>query len=154
MIGPSQPDKFWDFLQSWGGKWMWSNIVNEGADLTWVTEAISTSSAVWVPNGLYNKDIATLVSGAGWILYCRRTKQRLYGSFFEVSPNAGSYRAELLGILVIYLLVFAIEKYFGLGASTAVIACDNQGALFKSKEYRRRIPNSASQVDIKQSLLS
>ena len=64
-IGPSQPDEFWNFLQSWGGKWMWSNIVNEGADLTWVTEAISTSSAVWVTNGLYNKNIAPVVSGAG-----------------------------------------------------------------------------------------
>ena len=101
---------------------MWSNIVNEGADLTWVTEAISTSSAVWVTDGLYNKDIAPLVSGAGWILYCKRTKQRLYESFFEVSPNAGSYRAELLGLLAIHLLVSVIEQYFGLGASTAVIA--------------------------------
>ena len=33
-----------------------------------------------------------------------------------------------------------------------MIACDNQGGLFKSKEYRRRIPNSASQADIKQVL--
>ena len=128
---------------------MWFNIVNEGADLTWVTEAISTSSTVWVTDDLYNKDITPLVSGAGWILYCKRTKQQLNESFFEVSPNAGSYRAELLGLLAIDLLVSAIKKYFGLGTSTSVIACDNQGALFKSKEYRRRIPNSASQADIK-----
>ena len=41
---------------------------------------------------------------------------------FEVSPNAGSYRVELLGLLAIHLLVSAMEQYFGLGASTAVIA--------------------------------
>ena len=151
-IGPSQPDKFWDFLKAWGGNWMWANIVNEGADLTWVVEAITNSTAVWVTDGSYNKDVAPLISGAGWILFCTRTKQRLYGSFFEVSPNAGSYRAELLGLLAIHLLASAIEQYFGLSASTAVIACDNKGALFKSKEYRRRIPNSASQADIKRVL--
>ena len=105
-----------------------------------------------VTDGSYNKDVALLSSGAGWILYCTVTKQWLYGSFFEVSPRAGSYRAELLGLLAIHLLGSAFEQYFGLSASTAVIACDNKGALFKSKEYRRRIPNSASQADIKRVL--
>jgi len=76
----------------------------------------------------------------------------MYGSFFEVSPKAESYLAELLGLLAIHVLVAVIEQYFQLGKSTATIACDNKGALFKSKEYRRRIPNGASQADIKRVL--
>ena len=39
--GPSEPDTFFEFLKSWGGEWMWTNIVNEGRDLRWVVEAIT-----------------------------------------------------------------------------------------------------------------
>ena len=45
-IGPSQPDKCWDFLEGWGGTWMWANIVNEGVNITWVVHAITNSTAV------------------------------------------------------------------------------------------------------------
>ena len=76
----------------------------------------------------------------------------MYGSFYEASLKAGSYRAELLGLLAIHILVAAIEQYFKLDKSTAIIACGNKGTLFKSKEYRRRIPNGASQTDIKRVL--
>jgi len=44
------------------------------------------------------------------------------------------------------------EEYFKLGGSSAKICCDNQGALYKSKELRQRIPMGASQVDIKHML--
>jgi hypothetical protein len=46
----------------------------------------------------------------------------------------------------------ALEEYFQLGGHTAKICCDNQGALFKSSELRRRIPTGASQADIKRVL--
>ena len=74
------------------------------------------------------------------------------GSFFEVSLKAGSYRVELLGLLAIHILVSAIEQYLELGSSMATIACNSKGAMFKSKEYIRHIPNGASQADIKQIL--
>ena len=128
---------------------MWTNIANEGPNFAWVVDAITNSTAVWVTDGSYNKEVAPLISGAGWILFCTRTKQQMYGSFYKASPKAGSYRAELLGLLAIYVLVAAIEQYFKLDKSTAIIAYDDKGALFKSKEYCQRIPNGASQADIK-----
>ena len=89
---------------------MWTNIANEGPNFTWVVDAITNSTAVWVTDGSYNKEVAPLISGAGWILFCTRTKQRMYGSFYEVSPKAGPYRAELLGLLAVHILVAAIEQ--------------------------------------------
>ena len=150
--GPTKPDNFFAFLKTWKGAWMWNNIVNEGVDLCWVVDALKNGTAIWVTDGSFNRPIAPLVSGAGWIMYCTTTKQKLYGSFFERSPKAGSYRGELLGLLAIHTLVAAIESFFKITIASGKICCDNMGALFKSKEYRRRIPTGAAEADIKRSL--
>ena len=67
--GPSQPDRFFEFLRQWGGEWMWSDINNEGKDLRWVVQAIASGTAIWATDGSYNRELAPSVSGAGWVLY-------------------------------------------------------------------------------------
>jgi len=146
---PAKPDDFLSFLTEWGGEWMWRNVQNEGRNLKWVVEAMQNGTAIWVTDGSYNREIAPKVSGAGWLVYCTRRQRKLFGSFFEFSANAGSYRGELLGLLAIHTLIAAIEAYYSLGETKGKLCCDNQGALHKSKERRRRIPVGASQADIK-----
>ena len=150
--GLSQPDSFLRFLKTWGGTWMWSNICNEGKDLRWVVEAVANGTAIWVTDGSYNREVAPHVSGAGWLVYCTRCGKKLFGYFSERSPHAGSYRAELLGLLAIHIFLAALEQFYDLPWSAGKICCDNQGALYKSKLYRRRIPVGASQADIKRAL--
>ena len=137
------------FLRGWGGEWMWSNVRNEGPNLRWVVRAISNGTAVWVTDGSYNRSVAPYTSGAGWLVYCTATKLKMSGHFYERSQKAGSYRAELLGLLAIHILLAALEEYYKIPPSTGKICCDNQGALYKSKEVRRRIPVGSSQADIK-----
>ena len=60
---------------------MWTNISNEGADISWVTKSMETGTAIWVTDGLFMKEVAPTISGAGWIMICTRTKLRLCGSF-------------------------------------------------------------------------
>ena len=148
-LNPSQPDSFMQFLRGWGGDWMWTNVKNEGPNLRWVVDAITNGTALWVTDGSYNRTVAPHTSGAGWLVYCTATKRKMTGFFYERSQRAGSYRAELLGLLAIHTLLAALEAYYKLPPSSGKICCDNQGALYKSKEYRRRIPVGASQADIK-----
>ena len=148
------PLRFFDFLRRRGGEWMWTNIVNEGRDLRWVEAAMRNGTVIWVTDGSYNRKAAPHVSGAGWMLHCTASGRRLFGSFYERSPNAGSYRAELLGLLAIHVLVAALEEYFNLPPHDGKICCDNRGALYKSQEERRRISVGASQADIKRALRS
>ena len=115
-------------------------------------DALTNGTAIWVTDGSYIKEVAPDISGAGWILHCTRTTYRLYGSFVEKSPYAGSYRGELLGLLAIHTLARAIEIFYKVTIASGKICCDNQGALHKSKQDRRRIPTGASQADIKRSL--
>ena len=131
---------------------MWSSVTNKGTDLQWVVEALRNGTAIWVTDGSFFKKIAPTISGAGWVIFYTSCEKRMYGQFFESSAYAGSYRAELLGLLAIHTLVAAIEKFYGITVASAKICCDNQGALFKSKEYRRHIPTGLSQADIKQAL--
>ena len=91
---------------------MWSNIVNKGGDLDWAVDALKNGTAIWVTDGSYIKEVAPDISGVGCILYCTRTTHRLYGSFAEKSPYAGSYRGELLGLLAIHTLARAIEIFY------------------------------------------
>ena len=125
------PLRFFDFLRRRGGEWMWTNIVNEGRDLRWVEAAMRNGTAIWVTDGSYNRKTAPHVSGAGWMLHCTASGRRLFGSFYERSPNAGSYRAELLGLLAIHVLVAALEEYFDLPPHDGKICCDNRGALYE-----------------------
>ena len=129
---------------------MWTHIVNEGQVLQWVDDSLSNGTAVWMTDRSYNPKVAPTVSGAGWILYCTEQKCKLYGSFFERSPRASSYRGKLLGLLAIHTFAVALEEaYIDIPTHEGTICCDNQGALHKSADSRRRIPVGASEADIK-----
>ena len=83
------------------------------------------------------------------MVYCTETRLEMSGHFYEWSQKAGSYRAELIGLLANHILLAALEEYYKIPPSRGKICCDNQGALYKSKEVRRRIPLESSQADIK-----
>ena len=151
-VDPSKPASFFTFLEQWGGEWMWSDITNEGSHMKWVVDAIKNGAAIWVPDCSYNCTLAPYISGAGWLVYCTACKRKLCGSFSEYSHKAGLYRGELLGLLVIHTLLTVLEEYYQIPPSSGKICCDNEGALYKTKEFRCRIPVGASQADIKRAL--
>jgi len=120
--------------------------------MKWVVDAIQNGTAIWVTDGSYNCTLAPHISGAGWLIYCNYCKRKLCGSFFEYSHKAGSYRRELLGLLAIHTLLAALEEYNKIPPSSVKVCYNNEGALYKSKEFRRRIQVRASQADIKRAL--
>ena len=91
-----------------------------------VVEAISSGSAVFVTDGSYNHGIRRDIDGAGWLVFCKTRKR-------ERNAKAGSYRAELLGLLAIHTFLFAIETFYDLPAAhRGLVVCDNLGALNKA----------------------
>ena len=63
---------FWDFLRSFGGKWMWNNIVEGYIKVEWIKTALETNTFIGVTNGSYNRERASTVSGSGWLICCTR----------------------------------------------------------------------------------
>jgi hypothetical protein len=114
-MGTSSPTDFWSFLESWGGTWMWEGIDEAQPtkrDLTWLVEGMKSNTLVWVTDGSYDwKKVADL-SRVGWIIFCSKTGLQLTGTFWERSPEASSYRAEMLGLCTLHLFVRALlESY-------------------------------------------
>ncbi len=122
--GPSFADAtkeytfFWDFIQSWGGSWMWDDIdfmQETTQDLKWVAEGMQNNTLVWTMDGSYNRKRAANLSGMGWIIFCKRTGLRMTGMFWEKSPSASSFRAKMLGLCCLHLLARAVAEFFGTG---------------------------------------
>ena len=117
-------------------------------DFSWVLEAPEQGTGTWVTDGSYMAELRPDVSGAGWIFYCARTGHKLARSFYEESAQAGSYRAERLGLLAIHLLLAAITQHFGTSTTLTKIYCDNEGGLYASSKRSPRVKAGSSQADI------
>ena len=79
MDSTPQKETFFDFLTTWGGEWIWTNISNEGPGLSWVIKSMTNGSAVWVTYGSYMKEITPTISVAWWILLCTQSGFRIFG---------------------------------------------------------------------------
>lgn len=149
---PIRNDDVWDKLLSWGGTWMWSNLHFDRADkdLEWLWTAIQAGTTTWVTDGSFNVHRSPDISGAGWIVLDTESGRRFACSFAERSANAGSYRAELLGLYSIHLFLLAMEQTYPTTVHTKsnTISCDNLKALEKASEQRRRIPTWMKAPDI------
>jgi hypothetical protein len=61
----------------------------------------------------YDWKRAADLCGVGWIIFCSKTGLRLTaGTFWERSPVAISYRAEMLGQCALYLFTRALSEFY------------------------------------------
>ena len=65
-----------------------------------------------------------------------------------------AHRGELLGLVALHTLVWGVITFYKLEAAKGVIACDNEGALYKSSYRPLRIKNGAKQADLLRALRS
>ena len=143
---------FWDYVKEWGGDWMWEMIypdLGHGFNIDWMISALQAGTLVGATDGSYDRSRNAFVCGAGWIIMDTTTGDRLAGSFSEHSPTAGSYRAELLGLCAINVLLLALSKAGNISTCPSItIWCDNKGAVSRASENSRRIQSGRSCADI------
>jgi hypothetical protein len=105
---------FWEFLYSWGGTWMWPDISKDQliySNLEWLVTSLNSEVLIWATDGLYNRKRAQDLCGVGWMILCPQTRLCLIGMFWKSNPSASSYRAEMLGLCALHILVWAISKH-------------------------------------------
>ena len=112
---------------------------------------MKSTTLTWVTDGSYNRKRAADLCGVGWIIFFSKTGIRLTGTFWERSPSASSYRAEMLSLCGIHLLAKALSEFYQIQEWDATLCCNNKRALKQSAYSRRRIRPSAKCTDIQRS---
>ncbi len=96
-------------IRGWGNTWMWDNLAITG-NLDLIAASIADNSCVAVTDGLYMKDLYPYLNSAAFVPECSKGRGRLMGSFMENTPNVGSYRGKLLGLMAIYLILQSLNE--------------------------------------------
>ncbi len=150
---PAAPTDFWSVVKGWGNTWMWDNLIIRG-DVTWFTESIADNSLVAVTDGSYMKDTYPHLNSAAFVFECTKGRGRLWGSFVEHTPDAGSYQGKLLGLMAIHLILKAVTKVSSDLTGSMHILLDCLGALNKVKDLPPyRIPTQCSHSDILKNIM-
>jgi hypothetical protein len=144
---------FWQVMEEWGEPWLWENLTLRG-DTSWLAEAIDDNSLVTVTDGSYIKEMYPHINSAAFVFECTKGRGRLWGSFVEHTPDAGSYRGELLGLMAIHLILRAVNVVSPNLTGTVTILSDCLGALNKVKDLPPyRIPTKCSHSDILKNIM-
>jgi hypothetical protein len=67
---------FWEFIDTWGGSWMWRNIDTGDKfkdNMQWATDEMTAGTLIWMIDGSYNRKRAADLSGVGWIIFYKAT---------------------------------------------------------------------------------
>ena len=94
------------------------------------------------------------VNSAAFIFECSKGSGRIIGYFVEHSPDAGSYRGELLGLMAIHLILKGVNEFHPLLGGSIEIISDCKGALHKVENMPPyQIPTRCSHPDILKNIM-
>ena len=142
------PKKIKEVLEEWGGNWMWKSLRILGND-EWIKEAIEKGTLVVVTDGSYMRDMYPDICSAAFILECSKGSGRIIGSFSDQSITANAYRAELMGLLAIHLILKAANEIWPNLNGKVRIYSDCLGALGRVADLPpHKIPSRCSHSDI------
>ena len=127
---------------------MWEHIVEDNINVNWIRDALVNGTSLAVIDGSYDREKAPTVSGLGWMIVCTACQRTLWGSFFEVSQSAGSYRGKLLGLVAIHTFATAIAQYFSVTEILGKISCDNMAALNQASKNRKHVGIGVKHSDL------
>jgi hypothetical protein len=85
-------------------------------------------------------------------MFCSKRGLPLTGTFWERSPAASSYRAEMLGLCTLHLFDRALSEFYKIQEWQAMLCCNNKRVLELSLYACCRIRPSAKCADIQRSL--
>ena len=141
------PSKIKEVLEEWGGDWMWKSLrilVNDG----WIKEAIEGGTLVAVTDGSYMREMYPEIFLAAFILECSKGSGRIFSSFSDQSVTANAYRAELMGLLAIHIILKAVNATWPELDGRVIIYSDCLGALGRVADLPpHKIPSRCSHSD-------
>ena len=147
------PRDFWAVIEEWGELWIWEHLKVVG-DPGWIEHSIKDNACTAVTDGSYMKHMYPDICSAAFIFECSKGRGRIIGYFAEQSPDAGSYRGELLGLMAIHLILRGVHEFNPLLGGSVRIISDCKGALHKVENMPPyQIPTKCSHPDILKNIM-
>jgi hypothetical protein len=107
-----------------------------------------------VTAGSYMKEVYPFLNSAAFVFECTRGRGCIVGSFVKRTPDAGSYRGELLGLMAIHLILKGVNEFNPTLQGSIHILSDCLGALWKVENLPPyRIPTRCSHSDILKNIM-
>jgi hypothetical protein len=132
---------------------MWDSLHISG-NTSWLEAAIAENTCMVVTDGSYMKEVYPLLNSAAFVFECTRGRGRIVGSFVEKTPDAGSYRGELLGLMAINLILKGVHVFNPTLQDSVHILSDCLGALNKVENLPPySIPTRCSHSDILKNIM-
>ena len=135
---PSQPTGFLETLRSYPNQGMWREMRVDG-DGEWILDALMEGTLDIAHDGSYQPELSKNVCSTAVLFRCRRSKRQLFTTFAEESPDASSYRSEILGAIAAQLILRAATRNVQREYPDVPIYCDNQGVLNHGGKAKREL---------------
>ncbi len=132
---------------------MWDSLHISG-NTSWLEAAIAENTCMAVMDGSYMKEVYPSLNSAAFVFECTRGRGRIVGSFVEKTPDAGSYRGKLLGLMAIHLILKGVHVFNPTLQGLVHILSDCLGALNKVENLLPySIPTRCSHSDILKNIM-
>ena len=149
----SAPECFLEVLEEWGQLWMWDSIRMIGSD-GWLEDSIREGTLCAVTDGSYIRELIPNLCSAAFVLECSKGRGRILGSFPEQSLGANAYRAELMGLMAVHLILLAVSRTYRNLSGHVKIFSDCLGALGRVLHLPdTRIPSKCKHADILKNIM-
>ena len=99
-------------------------------------------------DGTYQPKLTTERGGAGWIIECKDTNQRMIGYIPTTSKVASAYKLKLTGIYAGLAMIHATTILHKVTIGSIHIFCDNERAIYLSNNNTPRIHIKMKHTDV------
>ena len=144
---PTPVTDFWEVLRSFENQSLWRYFHCDG-DGRWIHRGLLMGSLVIVHDGSYMPEVEKGICSAGYMVYCKVTKQRAKGTVVEASSGADNYRGEVLGGLMVQLLLRAASQQRHSPYAPVAIKCDNMGVVKHGNAPSCALKEKQAQADV------
>ena len=144
---PEPVADFWEVLHSFENQSLWRYFHCDG-DGKWIHWGLLMGYLVIAHDGSYMPEVSKEVCSAGFMIYCKVTKQQAKGSVVESSSSADNYRGEVLGCMMVQLLLRASLQQRHSEYAPVAIKCDNMGVVKHGNAPSRALKEKQAQADV------
>jgi hypothetical protein len=125
---------------------LWASLDYNG-DGSWILGGMLAQSLIIIHDGSYMKEISPDICSAATMIYCLIARYWCKYTWTKHSASSGSYRGEILGMIMTQLILNAATSSYKDCIPPVVMYCDNNGVVSHGNTTLRSLPTNQPQAE-------